>query len=133
MVWEAVKLAEEMVSGAEEAVWDMDMGGVFGDREAEYGLGRLYHGLGRPFLGQRRLWYGLGVPWLKEALTWAGEAVTWAGEDVFGHCFGAQMSMLKQVGNNILYCLKEFILILVYPIFRSLRIKTVFYTDKWAI
>ena len=28
MVWEAVKLAEEMVSGAEEAVLDMDMGGV---------------------------------------------------------------------------------------------------------
>ena len=115
-----------MVSGTEEDVWDMDMGGVFGDREAEYGLGRLYHGLGRPFLGQRRLWYGLGVPWLKEALTWAGEAVTWAGEDVFGHCFGAQMSMLKQVGNNILYCKKKIILILVYPIFRSLRIKTVF-------
>ena len=93
-----------------------------------YGHGRGIWGSGG------RIWPGEAVSWVGEALSGAAEAVVWAGctmaqrgsNDVFGPCFGAQMSMLKQVGNNILYCKKKIILILVYPIFRSLRIKTVF-------
>ena len=117
MVWEAVKLAEEMVSGAEEAVWDMDMGEL---GEALSGAAEAVVWVGCT-MAQRSSNMGWGScnisrggiciwDWGGYSMCRGGGVYGWGGCDMGRReCIWALLwysnEHVKQVGNNILYCM----------------------------